>query len=57
MKHVGGNGDIDAVASKISATLNAEDLTGSSEKTVTLNVAAEENMQILGEYTVTAVLQ
>ena len=47
----------DAVASKISATLNAEDLTGSSEKTVTLNVAAEENMQILGEYTVTAVLQ
>ena len=45
----------DAVESKISATINAEDLTD-EDKTVKVNVAAEENIDIIGEYTVTAKL-
>jgi len=45
----------DALASKISATFDASEL-DESEKTVTVNVAAEENMDVIGEYTVTAKL-
>ncbi len=45
----------DAVAEKISATINAEDLS-EDDKTVKVDVAAEENIDIIGEYTVTAKL-
>ncbi len=45
----------DAVAGKISATINAEEL-NENDKTVKVNVAAEENIDIIGEYTVTAKL-
>ncbi len=46
----------DAVASKISATFDASEL-NENEKTVTVNVAAVENIDIIGEYTVTAKLR
>ena len=43
----------DAVASKISAVINAEDL-DETEKTVNVTVTAEENIDVIGEYTVSA---
>ncbi|MBQ7985986.1 MAG: hypothetical protein IJ304_01825 [Clostridia bacterium] len=46
----------DAVASKISATIDASEL-NDEEKTVDVNVAAVENMDIIGKYTVTAKLR
>ncbi len=45
----------DAEASKITATINAEDL-NDEDKTVKVNVSAEENIDVIGEYTVTAKL-
>ena len=46
----------DALASKITATIYASDL-DENEKTVAVNVSAEENIDIIGEYTVSAKLQ
>lgn len=46
----------DASASKITATINAEELEPETEKNVTLNISADENISILGTYTVTATL-
>ncbi|MBR5809045.1 MAG: hypothetical protein IKY39_02940 [Clostridia bacterium] len=43
----------DAVASKISATINAEDLS-ETDKSVNVTVSAEENIDVVGEYTVNA---
>lgn len=45
----------DAVAGKISATINAEDL-NENDKTVKVTLGAEENIDIIGEYTVSAKL-
>jgi YbbR domain-containing protein len=45
----------DAQEGKISATINAEDL-DETDKTVNVTVTAEENIDVIGEYTVSAKL-
>lgn len=47
----------DAVADNLSATFDASELKEGEKKTVTLNITAKDNIEVLGVYTISAMLQ